>query len=123
MLSTLLFVAALSAGSDAPVVRDCLTTSQVRSTAVLDDKTILFEMRDRSVWKNSLDFGCPSLGFYEAFSYETYGSRLCDMDYIQVFENGRVGASCGLGKFERQVGSLRELNAADREMKKLARGK
>lgn len=123
MLSTLILAAALSAGTDKPEVRDCLTTTQLRATSVLDDKTILFELRDRSVWKNSLDSACPSLGFYEAFSYESFGARLCDMDYIKVFENGRVGASCGLGKFERQEGSLRELNEADRTMKKLARGR
>lgn len=123
MLTSLILAAALNAGAEKVEVRDCLTTTQLRTTSVLDDRTILFEMRDRSVWKNSLDSVCPSLGFYEAFSYESFGSRLCDLDYIKVFENGRIGASCGLGKFERQIGNLRELEEADRVMKKLARGK
>lgn len=122
MLSTLILAAALSAGTE-PVMKDCLSTTQLKNTTVLDDKTILFELRDRSVWKNTLDYGCPSLNFYQAFSYETFGARLCDMDYIKVFENGRTGASCGLGKFERQEGSMRELTQADRKMKRLARGK
>ncbi len=104
--------------------RDCLTTHTLRSTAVLDDQTILFQLRDGSVWKNTLDFSCPSLGFNEAFSYESHGSQLCDLDIIKVFEPfGNSGASCGLGKFERQKGTMRELRAAAREHKRLARAK
>lgn len=123
MLSTLILAAALSASAEVPMVRDCLHSTQIRSTSVLDNKTILFELRDRSVWKNTLDFGCPSLGFHQAFSYQSHGARLCDLDTIQVFENGRSGATCGLGKFERQEGSIRELTKADREMKRFARGR
>ena len=108
----------------APSTRDCVTTHSLRSTAVLDDQTILFQLRDGSVWKNTLDFSCPSLGFNESFSYESHGSQLCDLDTIKVFEPfGISGASCGLGKFERQKGTMRELRAAAREQKRLARAK
>ena len=102
--------------------RDCVTTYNLRSTAVLDDQTILFQMRDGSVWKNTLDYNCPRLGFHESFSYESRGTQLCDLDTIKVFEPyGTAGATCGLGKFEHQVGTLRELRTAAREEKRLAR--
>ena len=104
--------------------RDCLSTHTLRSTAVLDDQTILFQLRDGSVWKNTLDFSCPTLGFHESFSYVSHGSRLCDLDSIKVFEPfGISGASCGLGKFERQLGTMRELRTAARAEKRLARAK
>lgn len=123
MLISLVLVAALAAAeTPAVTTRDCVTTHTLRSTAVLDDRTILFQLRDGSVWKNTLDFSCASLGFHEAFSYESHGSQLCDMDTIKVFQPfGNAGASCRLGKFERQVGSMRELRAAAREAKRLAR--
>ncbi len=123
MILPIIFVAALTSAapaSPAATTRDCVTTHALRSTAVLDDKTILFQLRDGSVWKNTLDFSCPALGFTEAFSYEINGSQLCDLDTIKVFEPyGPQGASCGLGKFERQVGTMRELRAAAREQKRL----
>ncbi len=131
MLISFVLVAALSAAeapvdtpAETPVVttRDCVTTYNLRSTAVLDDETILFQLRDGSVWKNTLDSSCPSLGFREAFSYVSRGSQLCDLDTIKVFEPyGNSGVTCGLGKFELQAGTMRELRAAAREKKRLAR--
>ena len=68
MLISFVLVAALSAAeapvdtpAETPVVttRDCVTTYNLRSTAVLDDATILFQLRDGSVWKNTLDSSCP----------------------------------------------------------------
>ena len=127
MLISWVLVGVLAAADASPktlaaTTRDCLTTHTLRSTAVLDDQTILFQLRDGSVWKNTLDFSCPSLGFNEAFSYESHGAQLCDLDTIKVFEPyGISGATCGLGKFERQTGGMRELRAAAREKKRLAR--
>ncbi len=127
MLISLVLIGALAA-ADAPsetpkaTMRDCVTTYTLRSTAVLDDQTILFQLRDGSVWKNTLDYSCPSLGFREAFSYESHGTQLCDVDTIKVFEPyGNSGVTCGLGKFERQVGSMHELRMAAREKKRLER--
>ena len=127
MLISLVLLGALAAADASPktlaaTTRDCLTTYTLRSTAVLDDQTILFQLRDGSVWKNTLDYRCPSLGFREAFSYESHGAQLCDLDVIKVFEPyGNFGATCGLGKFERQNGSMRELRTAAREKQRLAR--
>jgi hypothetical protein len=118
MLTIMLLTAALAADADVKQSRDCVSTTQIRNTAVLDDQTIIFELRDRSVWKNTLDYSCPRLGFFEAFSYESRGMQLCDLDTIKVIESsGFVGPTCGLGKFERQTQSLRELKTAAREQK------
>jgi hypothetical protein len=118
MLTILLLSAALAGDADLKQSRDCVSTTQIKNTAVLDDQTIIFELRDRSVWKNTLDFSCPRLGFFEAFSYEARGLQLCDLDTIKVIESsGFVGPTCGLGKFERQTQSLRELKTAARQQK------
>ena len=125
MIISWVLVAALAAAETPGVAaRDCVTTSTLRNTAVLDDQTILFQLRDGSVWKNTLDLSCPTLAFHESFSYVSHGMRLCDLDTIKVFEPfGASGATCGLGKFERQQGTMRELRAAAREQKRLARPK
>ena len=127
MLISLVLFGALAAADASPkmlaaTTRDCLTTYTLRSTAVLDDQTILFQLRDGSVWKNTLDFSCPSLDFRGSFSYESHGAQLCDLDVIKVFEPyTNSGATCGLGKFERQTGNMRELRTAAREKQRLAR--
>jgi hypothetical protein len=116
MLLEIIAVASLSLGASTndakPVVKNCLTVSQLRSTAVIDDKTVLFELRNRSVWVNKLKFKCPSLGFYESFSYEVHGNSICDIDVIRVFAQNHIGASCGLSKFERVEGRLSDVRKA-----------
>lgn len=84
----------------------CVPLSQIDSTTVLDDKTILFKMRSGTprYYKNNLPFKCPQLGSEKAFSYKTSTSQLCNVDIVTVLLNfgGHIqdGASCGLGKFE-----------------------
>lgn len=87
-----------------PETRNCLPLMQVRSTNVVDGQTIDFQLRDGSVWRNRLPRSCPTLGFNRAFSYSTTIPQLCNVDLIQVIVQGNpgiIGASCGLGKFER----------------------
>lgn len=83
--------------------RSCVQLSQIRETRVVDDRTIDFILRDRTVLRNTLPYACPTLGFERAFSYATSQSALCSVDIITVVNNGgggpRVGASCGLGEF------------------------
>ncbi len=82
--------------------RSCVQLSQIRETRVVDDRTIDFILRDRSVLRNTLPYACPTLGFERAFSYATSLSELCAVDIITVINNGggpRRGASCGLGTF------------------------
>jgi hypothetical protein len=80
----------------------CIGLAAIRSTKVVDDSTIDFNMRDGRILRNTLPYACPSLGFEEAFTYSTSLSQLCSTDIITVVHQGggpRLGASCGLGTF------------------------
>ncbi len=94
--------------SDAPAVEvigdpvDCLPIGSIRNSTVHDDYTIDFEVGSKT-YRNTLPHRCPSLGFEEAFTYETSLTRLCSTDIIYVLRRtgGELerGAGCGLGKF------------------------
>ena len=80
----------------------CVQISQIRSTRVIDDQTIDFQMRNGTVLRNTLPNRCPGLGFERAFSYRTSIAQLCNVDIITVVVQGggpQIGASCGLGQF------------------------
>jgi hypothetical protein len=84
--------------------KDCIGLTQIRSTKVIDDRTIDFKMSGGKVYRNTLPFSCPSLGYEERFSYRTSLNQLCSVDTIRVLNDfgGRLqeGAGCGLGKFQ-----------------------
>lgn len=83
---------------------NCVNLRSIRSTHVVDDKTIDFKMAGGKTYRNDLGSKCPSLGFEERFSYRTSLSQLCNVDIIRVLHDygGRLeeGAGCGLGKFQ-----------------------
>lgn len=82
---------------------DCVSLSNIREARVRDDRTIDFIMRNGTVYRNTLAFSCPQLGFEQSFSYKTSLSRLCSVDIITVLQHAggiRTGASCGLGTFQ-----------------------
>lgn len=88
---------------EAAPAKRCLSLSRIKSTRVLDDQTILFMMRGKPDYKNTLPYRCPGLGFYRSFGYGTGINSICDLDIITVLESGRRGASCGLGQFVEYV--------------------
>ena len=114
--STVIIAAALTAGSLAFAAekpsgdeiyeirtigepKSCITRSSIRSTDVIDDQTIDFEMRNGDIYRNKLPNKCGGLGFEEAFSYKTSTNRLCSVDIIprakgQIFDwqSGNVAA-------------------------------
>jgi hypothetical protein len=81
----------------------CINLSQIRNTAVRDDRTIDFIMSGGRVYRNTLPNQCGSVGFDRAFTYSTSLTQLCNVDIITVLQNvggGLMpGASCGLGEF------------------------
>ena len=102
--------AAVQAAAKAPVVPvvaagpaiACIPLRSIRSTTVIDDRTIDFHVGGRKVYRNTLSNSCPQLGFQQAFSYATSQTQLCSVDIITVIVQGGPnlqGASCGLGKF------------------------
>lgn len=94
----------------APEVRNigepvsCVNIRQIRSTRIIDDKTIDFEMAGGKIFRNSMEHSCPSLKSEDRFSYRTSLNQLCNVDIIYVLHDygGRLqeGAGCGLGKFQ-----------------------
>ena len=83
---------------------NCVRSSQIRSTNVIDDRTIDFKMIGGKTYRNTLPSRCPGLGFEESFSYRTSVNQLCNVDIIRVLRSigGQIdqGAACGLGKFQ-----------------------
>ncbi|NNC71917.1 MAG: hypothetical protein HKN78_03475 [Sphingomonadaceae bacterium] len=82
----------------------CISIRQIRRTEVHDNRTIDFHMTGRRIYRNTLPSDCGSLGFEEAFSYETSLSRLCSSDIITVLQQpisqSIPGPRCGLGRFQ-----------------------
>jgi len=85
----------------------CIHPSRINTSRVRDDKTIDFEMNGREIYRNTLPYSCPGLGFEEKFSYKLSTNDLCSVDIITVlYSTGgglSQGASCGLGKFQKMV--------------------
>ncbi len=82
------------------VVKNCISLRSIDHTKILDDKTILFEMKGRKAYLNEMSRRCPRLAREESFMYKTSTSQLCNVDMITVIDSfGRDWASCGLGKF------------------------
>lgn len=82
-------------------VKRCIMLSQIDSTKVFDDYNILFKMRGKKAYLNTLPNRCSRLGFEESFSYKVSINQLCNVDLITVFDSTNTiqGPSCGLGKF------------------------
>jgi hypothetical protein len=84
--------------------KSCVTISQIRSTKVIDSRTIDFRMAGGKTYRNTLSQSCPGLKFEERFSYRTSLNQLCSVDIVRVLHNqgGQIseGAGCGLGKFQ-----------------------
>ena len=80
----------------------CLQTSRIDRTRILDDYTILFEMRGRRdpAYITRLANRCPGLSFNDGFSYETHGGLLCSVQTIKVLDPSGFGITCGLEKFQ-----------------------
>jgi len=82
---------------------NCLHLNTIRSTHVLDDRTIDFEVGNK-IYRNTLPYSCPSLGSEERFLIETRIGQLCSVDTITVLQSFGSGlsrgATCGLGKFQ-----------------------
>jgi len=78
----------------------CVEVSRIKETRVLDDQTILFEMRGGAFYLNRLPVKCVGLKISGGFSYSTSFQKLCKQDSIKVIEAGSApGIGCPLGEF------------------------
>jgi hypothetical protein len=96
----LLAASAGAAGADsnsavtAPV---CLEASSVDSTGVVDERTILFHMRNGTTWKNTLRQSCSNLKFRRGFSEIVRSGEICaNKQIISVLGTRNT---CQLGDF------------------------
>ena len=102
-------------------LENCIRTAQIRSTDIIDDRTIVFYMSHQKIFVNQLPRRCSGLRIADAFSYRTTISQLCNVDVIRVVRTfGRrldTGPSCGLGKFrpatEEEVAMLKNKEAEE----------
>ena len=82
---------------------ECLQTTQIRDTQVRSDQVIDFVTNGGKVYRNTLDYPCPQLGFEKRFTHKSPLNEYCSTDTITVLLNDgglRRGATCGLGKFQ-----------------------
>src|SRR5262245_19065246 len=81
----------------------CVITSRIDQTDAIDDQNIIFRMRGKSVYRNTLPKACPNLQRENRIAYETRSSQLCNIDLITVLEpygvGYRPGFTCRLGQF------------------------
>lgn len=82
-------------------IEKCVRADNIRSTRVIDDFNILFFMRGKKAYLNTMKHRCSHLGFEKSFSYEVQTNLLCSKDFIKVFKttSSIQGRACGLGKF------------------------
>lgn len=80
--------------------RDCITTSRINYTRVVDADTILFYMIGGTIYRNVLPQLCPGLQRRRGFTYAAPANgRLCDVDAIRP-HGVNAGRPCTLGQFQ-----------------------
>jgi len=83
--------------------QDCVITSRIDQTEAIDDQNIIFRMRGKQVYRNTLPRTCPGLLRENRIAWETSTARLCSIDMITVLESYgvgfRPGFTCRLGEF------------------------
>jgi hypothetical protein len=86
-------------------VRNCINLRTLRRTDVIDDRTVLFYMRGRTVYLNMLPRQCGGLAREGRFSYTTSIGSLCSQDSIRVLYGSAYGLGegnrCKLGMFQK----------------------
>jgi len=104
-MKTSVFALAAILASAAPALADqagqptssCLPADDVNHTQVLNDHQILFYMRNKKIWLNTLPARCVSLPIQEGFNFSSAFSEYCpNTETIQVVRSGEV---CKLGAF------------------------
>ena len=78
----------------------CFSVTQIVSTSAPDRRTIVFRLKDGTVWRNTLITDCPSLVAYSAggFYSVTQAEYICSNQHRITTQSGNV---CRLGAFTR----------------------
>jgi hypothetical protein len=83
--------------------RSCVSVTAIDRTEAVDDQNILFYMRGKAVYRNTLPQKCPRLEQENRFGYKITVGRLCNNDVVTVLEQTafglQTGFTCRLGDF------------------------
>jgi len=83
------------------VVKSCVSMRKLRTSRIIDDKTIFFKGIGKRAYINRLPRRCNRLAYEERFSYRASIGQLCKSEIITVLDSmGSALNSCGLGQFE-----------------------
>ena len=98
----LVLLLALGAAGVSPAVAApvCLNSYYIDHTTVVDAKTILFRMKNGTVWRNTLHTSCSGL-LFNGFAYTLQTLEICDN--LQTIHILRTGEVCVLGKFSPEL--------------------
>jgi len=80
----------------------CLRLSDISETHFHGDQVIDYVLLGGKVYRNTLPYACPSLGFEQRYIHKSYGGDICSLDLITVLQSPGLshGATCGLGEFQ-----------------------
>ena len=84
------------------VAQRCIYVDRIDQTRIVDTRTILFFMRGRTVFQNTLPQQCSGLRPRDGLRYNVVLNRLCVDDFVtQLVEVGGYapGALCRIGMF------------------------
>jgi hypothetical protein len=83
--------------ADQPTKSICIKADEVDHTKVLNDRQVLFYMRGKQVWLNTLKARCNTLTIQDGFAMPSNYSEFCaNAQTIRVLFSGQ---SCQLGEF------------------------
>lgn len=103
-MASCLAVAATNAQTDREPAEDdgdtdigsCIRVNAIRRSHIVDDSTVLLEMRGNRLIRMTLVGRCPQLRFHDFFSYEPHLGQLCaELDKIVT----RAGFHCPIAGF------------------------
>ena len=85
---------------DGPSNDVCFSATEIDHTQAIDRRTILFKMKDGSVWRNTQITPCPDLVAFSAggFVSVVHAEFICSNRHRIVTQSGNV---CRLGAFTR----------------------
>jgi hypothetical protein len=88
---------------DAPsVAQRCIRVDQIDQTRIVDERSILFFMRNKTVLQNVLPHRCSGLRTSDRIKYDVVADRLCANEVItQLVDVGTYspGVRCSIGMF------------------------
>jgi hypothetical protein len=81
----------------------CISLPDLERTDVIDNRTLIFHMRDGALYLNHLERACPGLKRDRLFMYSPTSTQLCAVDGVTVIEKRPFGFTrgftCALGEF------------------------